>query len=47
MGPYCTAPAERMDVGGDNLGNAPGEEIPDHYSAVIAAHSEQGAEPAE
>lgn len=32
-----------MDVGADDLGDSPGEEIPDDDAAVVAAHGEQRA----
>ena len=36
-----------VDVGGDNLGDPPGQKVPDHDPPVIAAHSEQCSEPVE
>lgn len=32
-----------MDVGADDFGDSPGEEIPDDDAAVVAAHGEQRA----
>lgn len=34
---------QRVDVGADDLGDSPGEEIPDDDAAVVAAHGEQRA----
>ena len=46
-GPAPGERADRVDVRGDDLGDAAGEEVPDHDPPVVAAHREQRPEPVE
>ena len=38
---YLPERADWVDVGGDDFGDTPGEEIPDDESAIVTAHGQQ------